>query len=92
MSTATLQCVIRSRGGGEVKKVAEVVGEGRSYLASLSDNLSRMQSEVNAYLTEQVEKEKGEKTGSTAPPRRGSSDRSSSEDEGMCVSVRNREL
>ena len=61
---STLEFVVRTRGGEkEVKKTAEIAGKGKDYLCSLSANLSRMQSEVNAYLTQLVEKERAEKLG-----------------------------
>ena len=54
----------------EVKKTAEIVGKGKDYLSSLSTNLSRMQSKVNAYLTQLVEKERAEKLGGNQEQRR----------------------
>ena len=62
---STLQCVIRSKGGEEVKKTAEIAGKGKDYLSSLSASLSAMQTEVNTFLTQLVEKEKAEKQGGT---------------------------
>lgn len=56
-----LQCVIRPKRGDEIKKTAEITGDRKSHLSSLSANLSQMQSEVNAFLTELVEEEKAEK-------------------------------
>ena len=61
---STVQCVVRPKGegaGDEFKKTAEIAGEGRGYYSSLSDGLSQIQSEVNAHLTQLVEKEKAEK-------------------------------
>ena len=56
-----LQCAIRSRDGDEFTESAEITGEGRSYLACLSDSLSQMQTEVNTVLTQLVEKGKATK-------------------------------
>ena len=58
--SSTLQCTIRPKEGGEIQRTAEISGEGKSYLACLSENLSAMQVEVNSLLTEMVEKEKAE--------------------------------
>lgn len=61
---STLQWVVRSKGGKEeVKKTTEIAGKGKEYLSSLSSSLTRMQSEVNTFLTQLVEKEKAEKLG-----------------------------
>lgn len=76
MSGTTLQCVVRSREGSETRKTAEVTGEGKSYLASLSKQLSAMQAEVNAVLTEMVDKERGQGA------RNGARQRGESENEG----------
>ena len=56
--TRTLQCTIRPQDGGEVQRTTEIKGDGKSYLRSLSEGLSAMQSDVNALLTEMVDKEK----------------------------------
>ena len=58
---STLQCVVKSKEGDEFQKKTEMTGEGRSYYSSLSTNLVQMQSDVNAHLTQIVEKEKAEK-------------------------------
>ena len=65
MATAVLECVITTEGGKEVKKTAEVTGEGKGYLACLSESLCRMQPEVNAYLTQLVESERRLRTNDT---------------------------
>ena len=54
--------MVKSREGGEFQKMTEITGEERSYYSSLSTNLVQMQSEVNAFLTQIVEKEKAEKS------------------------------
>ena len=85
MNRATLQCVIRTKEGVEVEKSEEIWGEGKTYLASLSDSLSRMQSDVNAYLTELVEKERGQAAKSGLQPTGDSGEGSSDEDgKGSC--------
>ena len=77
----TLQCVIKCKGEKEeVKKTAEVAGRGKEYLSSLSSSLSQMQTEVNTFLTQLVEKEKAEKVGGV-PKESGTS----SGDEGCAV-------
>lgn len=58
--TRVLQCTIRSQDGGEVQRTVEIKGEGKSYLRCLSEGLSAMQSDVNALLTEMVDKEKSQ--------------------------------
>ena len=78
----TLQCEIRSLGGDEFKKTAEITGDRTSHLSSLSANLAQMQSEVNLFLTQLVEKEKAEKKSST--PKGESSVAATSGDEGVC--------
>ena len=75
-----LQCVIRTRGGDEIKKTSEVTGSGKSYLSSLSADLCQMQLEVNTFLTQLVEKEKAEKT--SIPKGRNGGGDSSEKDEG----------
>lgn len=64
--TRTLQCTIRSRDGGEIQRTAEIKGEGKDYLKCLSESLSTMQSDVNALLTEMVDREKGQVANSNA--------------------------
>ena len=80
MNRATLQCVIRTKEGVEVKTSEEIWGEGKTYLANLSDNLSRMQADVNTYLTELVEKERGQVAKSGVQPSGDSGEDSSDED------------
>ena len=58
--SSTLQCTIKPKEGGEIQRTAEIRGEGKGYLACLSENLSAMQVEVNSLLTELVEKEKAQ--------------------------------
>lgn len=82
MNGSTLQCVIRTKEGVEVKKSEEIWGEGKAYLTSLSDNLSRMQSDVNTYLTELVEKERGQAAKSGLQPNEDSGEDSSSDENG----------
>ena len=82
MTTATtLECVIRSK-DGEVKNVVEVVGEERGYLSNLSNSLCRMQSDVNAHLTELVEKARGQATAASSTQEKRST---SSEEDGKNV-------
>lgn len=80
MNRATLQCVIRTKEGVEVKTSEEIWGEGKTYLANLSDNLSRMQADVNTYLTELVERERGQVAKSGVQPSGDSGEDSSDED------------
>lgn len=80
-----LQCVIRPRRGDEIKKTAEITGDRKSHLSSLSANLSQMQSEVNTFLTKLVEEEKAEKTNQ---PSGGRSGRTNSESgKGFCLAT-----
>lgn len=72
--TRTLQCTIRSRDGGEIQRTAEIKGEGKDYLKCLSESLSTMQSDVNALLTEMVDREKGQPANSNNARAEGSSD------------------
>ena len=80
---STLQCEIRSLRGDEFKKTAEITGDRTSHLSSLSANLTQMQSEVNSFLTQLVEKEKAEKKSST--PKGESSAAATSGDEGVYI-------
>lgn len=66
-----LQCVIRPRRGDEIRKTAEITGDRKSHLSSLSANLSQMQSEVNTFLTKLVEEEKAEKANQPSGGRSG---------------------
>ena len=75
--TRTLQCTIRSRDGGKIQRTAEIKGEGKDYLKCLYESLSTMQSDVNALLTEMVDREKGQAANSNARAE------SSSDSEGM---------
>lgn len=76
----SLQCTVISREGRRVEKRTEVGGEGKSYLAGLSEGLRRMQGEVNSVLTEMVEAERGGKVA-----RNGAGREEGSEGEGMAV-------
>ena len=80
-----LQCLIKSRGSNEeFRKTAEVVGEGKDYLKSLSSGLSQIQQEANAFLTVLVEKEKAEKLGDVTASKVTTAN---SGDEGVCMCV-----
>ena len=86
MTTATLECVIRSK-EGEVKNAVEVKGEGRSYLTSLSNSLCRMQSDVNAHLTELVEKTRRQAAAASSTPSTEEKGNTSSEEDGKNTCV-----
>lgn len=74
-----LQCVIRPKRGEEVKRTAEISGDRKSHLSSLSANLSQMQLEVNTFLTKLVEVEKAEKTNQPIGGKSGQTTQTSSE-------------
>ena len=77
MSGKTLWCSVTGSDGIQTKKTAEIHGEGKAYLRSLSQCLSVMQAEVNEVLTEQVEKARaaqGAGSAATTCTARGASD------------------
>ncbi len=74
----SVQCTVTSSEGRRVEKRADVVGEGKNYLTSLSEKLAAMQGEVNSVLTEMVEAERGRKMAGN-----GAESKENSESEGI---------
>lgn len=58
MESHVLRCTIHPKEGAAIHKSSEIVGEGKDYLSCLSEKLASMKSDVNAALSEMVEKEK----------------------------------
>ena len=60
MAGRLLHCTVTSGDGARTEHTAEIQGEGKAYLRSLSQNLASVQKAVNGVLTELVDKAKHE--------------------------------
>lgn len=67
MESHVLRCTIHPKEGAAIHKSSEIVGEGKDYLSCLSEKLASMKSDVNAALSEMVEKEKAAAASANKP-------------------------